>query len=69
MKNSEIKGLSTEEIVAKVAEEKENLGKLKFAHSISAIENPARIHSLRKVVARLNTELTMRIAASVSETK
>ena len=58
MKNSEIKGLSQEELVAKIAEEKQNLTKLKFAHTISAIENPSRIKAVRKVIARLNTELT-----------
>ncbi|GGI22129.1 MULTISPECIES: 50S ribosomal protein L29 [Pedobacter] len=58
MKNSEITGLSKEELVAKIAEEKENLSKLKFAHTISAIENPSRIAKVRKDIARLNTELT-----------
>jgi large subunit ribosomal protein L29 len=58
MKNSEITGLSKEELVAKIAEEKENLSKLKFAHTISAIENPSRIAKVRKEIARLNTQLT-----------
>ncbi|TDG35525.1 50S ribosomal protein L29 [Pedobacter changchengzhani] len=58
MKNSEITGLSKEELVAKITEEKENLSKLKFAHTISAIENPSRIGKVRKDIARLNTELT-----------
>ena len=70
MKNSEIKGLSQEELVAKVAEEKQNLVKLKFAHTISAIENPSRIKAVRKTIARLNTELTAaKKAASATETK
>ncbi|MEO6148723.1 MAG: 50S ribosomal protein L29 [Mucilaginibacter sp.] len=67
MKNSEILELSTEELVAKVGEEKTNLTKLKFAHAVSAIENPTRITKVRKDVARLNTELTKRKAASASE--
>ena len=69
MKNSEITGLSQEELVVRIAEEKENLVKLKFAHTISAIENPTRITKVRKDIARLNTELTARKAASASETK
>ncbi len=69
MKNSEIAGLSQEELVAKVAEERENLVKLKFAHTISAIENPSRIKKVRKEIARLNTEVTKRKAQSASETK
>lgn len=69
MKNSEITGLSKEELVAKIAEEKENLTKLKFAHAISAIENPSRITKVRKDIARLNTELTKQNAQSATETK
>ncbi|WP_158797024.1 50S ribosomal protein L29 [Pedobacter sp. L105] len=69
MKNSEITGLSQEELVVRIAEERENLVKLKFAHTISAIENPTRINKVRKDIARLNTEMTKRKAASTSETK
>ena len=69
MKNSEIVALSTEELVARISEEKTSLTKLKFAHAVSAIENPTRITKVRKDVARLNTELTKRKAASVSEEK
>ena len=69
MKNSEITGLSKEELVAKIAEEKENLSKLKFAHTISAIENPSRIAKVRKDIARLNTALTkVKNAESATET-
>ena len=67
MKNSEILELTTEELVARVGEEKSNLTKLKFAHAVSAIENPLRINKVRKEIARLNTELTKRKAASASE--
>ncbi|MFD1258207.1 50S ribosomal protein L29 [Mucilaginibacter terrae] len=67
MKSSEISALSTEELNARIGEEKSNLTKLKFAHAVSAIENPIRIKNVRKEVARLNTELTKRKAASASE--
>ncbi|GGB12615.1 MULTISPECIES: 50S ribosomal protein L29 [Mucilaginibacter] len=67
MKNSEILGLSTEEIVAKISEERATLTKLKFAHAVSAIENPSRITKVRKGIAQLNTELTKRKAAAASE--
>ena len=70
MKNSEITGLSKEELVVRIAEEKENLVKLKFAHTISAIENPTRIKKVRRDIARLNTEVTKRkLAESATETK
>ena len=62
MKNSEILELSTEELVARISEERSTLTKLKFAHAVSAIENPLRITNVRKDIARLNTELTNRKA-------
>jgi large subunit ribosomal protein L29 len=67
MKNSEILELSTEEIVSRISEEKANLTKLKFAHAVSTIENPTRINKVRKDIARLNTELTKRKAATAAE--
>lgn len=57
MKNSEIKGLSLEELKSKLVGENDNLAKLKFAHAITPIENPMRIQDARKFVARLNTEI------------
>lgn len=68
MKNSEILELSTEELSARLAEEKANLTKLKFAHTVSAIENPSRIAKIKKDIARLNTEITKRKTVSASET-
>jgi large subunit ribosomal protein L29 len=57
MKNSEIRTLTVEELREKISSEKENLRKLRFAHQISAIENPMRIRETRKLIARLSTEL------------
>lgn len=69
MKNSEILELSTEEIFSRVKEEKANLTKLRFAHTVSAIENPLRINKVRKDIARLTTELTKRKAVASAEKK
>jgi len=57
MKNSEIKALSLTELQEKIASEKEALRKIKFAHQVSAIENPMKVKETRKLVARLSTEL------------
>ena len=57
MKNSEIKALNVAELREKISAETEALRKLKFAHQVSAIENPMRINATRKLIARLNTEL------------
>jgi large subunit ribosomal protein L29 len=69
MKNSEILDLSAEELAVRISEEVKNLNKLKFAHAVSAIENPTRITKVRKDIARLNTELTKRKAAPATEAK
>ena len=58
MKNSEIKALSVAELKEKLASEKEAIRKMKFAHQVSAIENPMKIRETRKLVARIKTELT-----------
>lgn len=54
---SSIKGLGVEDLKAKIAEDELRLKKLSFAHSISPLENPVSIRSLRKDVARLKTVL------------
>ena len=57
MKNSEIKGLSLDELKNKLGSEQETFDKLKFAHAITPIENPMRLKETRKLIARLNTEI------------
>ncbi len=64
MKNKDIKSLSATELLAKVKEEKAGYEKMKFNHSISPIENPLKIRSARREVARLNTELSKRNKAT-----
>lgn len=58
MKNSEIRNLSTDDLVKQIAVEKETLERLKFAHAISPIENPLRIRQSRRLIATMNTILT-----------
>ena len=60
MKLKDIRELTDGEIVARIKEDKELLLKMKFNHSISAIENPAKIRQMRRTVARLNTILAER---------
>ncbi len=57
MKSTEIKGLGIAELNEKISIEKETLRKLKFAHQVSAIENPMKMKESRKLIARLKTEL------------
>lgn len=58
MKNAEIKGLTIAELTEKIGSEMETMRKMKFAHQVSAIENPMKIRETRQLIARLKTELT-----------
>lgn len=60
MKYQEIKGLTTEEIVEKLKEEKSLYTKMKFNHAVSPIENPQKLKASRQQIARLLTELNAR---------
>ncbi len=60
MKAKEIRDLTTEEIVARLIEERDKLLKLRLNHAVSAIENPSEIRDARKTLARLNTILRER---------
>ncbi len=60
MKNKEILGLTTKEIVERIATEKMNLTKLRMNHAVSPLENPQRLKEVRRLIARLKTELRKR---------
>jgi len=60
MKQKEVKELSVEELGEKLKSFKKELSEMKMTHAISPIENPMQIKNLRKTVARINTELTLR---------
>jgi len=60
MKNNEIIGLTTKEIVERIDMEKFNLTKLRINHAISPLENNQRLKDLRRDIARLKTELRKR---------
>lgn len=67
MKNSELRGLSLDELKSKLTVEKENYAKLKFAHSITPIENPMKIRESRKLVSRISTEIKAKELNQVAE--
>lgn len=58
--NKSLKDLNESDLKARISEDKLRLKKLEFAHAISPLENPLSIRSLRKDVARLQTELKKR---------
>ena len=58
--NKELRELSDEELVSKIAEAKEELFNLRFNAATGNLEKPSRIKELRKAVARMKTILRER---------
>ncbi len=58
MKKQDISALTVEQLREQVAQERERLLRLKFAHAVSPIENPIRIKSSRREIARLLTAIS-----------
>lgn len=64
MKQVTIKELSAEELTKRLAEEKASLERMRLNHAVSPLENPLKIRHSRKLIARLNTEITNRKQAN-----
>jgi large subunit ribosomal protein L29 len=64
MKISEIKELSTSDLLERLDTEKTMLVRLKLNHAISPLDNPQKISQSRKTIARLMTELRTRESVS-----
>lgn len=60
MKYSDIQALSSLDLKERLIAEKTNAQNLRFAHSISPLENPLKVKESRKVIAKINTELRKR---------
>jgi len=63
----EVIELSDEDLKKELAEAKEDYVKMKFDHSVTGLENPLAIRSLRRDIARLNTEIRRREVAAMTE--
>jgi large subunit ribosomal protein L29 len=55
MKAEEIRGLDDTELTARIAELEEERFRLKFRSASEALEEPLRLRSIRKDIARLQT--------------
>jgi len=60
MKTSEIKELTTKEILEKIEIEKETLVRLRLNHAVSPLENPFKMTEAKRNIARLKTVLRQR---------
>ena len=56
----EINNLSQEELMNQLSSVKKELSEMQRKHRISPMDNPMVIKAMRKVVARLSTEVTNR---------
>ena len=62
MKQSVVNDLTTEEVKARIKEEVSKLQKFKMQHAVSPMDNPIKIRTTRKLIARLKTELNKRMS-------
>ena len=60
MKPSEIKEISTKELIERLDTEKDDYTKLRFNHAVSPLDNPLKLRHSRRNIARLLTELKKR---------
>ena len=60
MKNSEIKELTTKELIEKLEDEKSLLVRMRLNHAVSPLDNPNKLGESKRLVARLNTEIRKR---------
>ncbi|MBR4722508.1 MAG: 50S ribosomal protein L29 [Muribaculaceae bacterium] len=60
MTKEEIKELSTKDLQERLAEMEKEYVQTKINHSVSPLDNPARITRDRRMIARVKTELRLR---------
>lgn len=60
MKISEIRELSTADIIERIDTEQTMLVRMKLNHAISPLDNPKKIKQTKSTIARLLTELRKR---------
>lgn len=60
MEQSVIKGLSTADLKDRLEDETKQLVKLRINHAVSDLENPNKLKTYRRTIARIKTELRKR---------
>ena len=58
MKANELRNMSAAELTTKLKELKAELFNLRFQHAINQLENPMRIQTVKRDIARINTVLS-----------
>jgi large subunit ribosomal protein L29 len=62
----ELAGVSVEELQAKLGSLTTELNSMKFDHAVKGLGNPMELRSMRRDIARVNTELRQRELSSMS---
>jgi large subunit ribosomal protein L29 len=60
MKNSEIRELTTKELIEKLEDEQALVVRMRLNHAVSPLDNPNKLGEAKKLVARLKTEIRKR---------
>jgi large subunit ribosomal protein L29 len=60
LNKEDIRQFVTEDLIARINSEKEELKRLKFNHAVTTLSNPLSIRAKRRDIARLITELNKR---------
>ena len=60
MKVNEIRALSTAELESNLADLKKELFNLRFQNATNQLENPMRIHEVKKTIAKIKTVMVER---------
>ena len=60
MKTSEIRELSTSDLLERIDTEKTMLVRMKLNHAITPLDNPQKVKDVKLTIARLLTELRTR---------
>ena len=63
-KKINLNDLTDQELAEKLREDKAQHTRMKFNHAVSPIEHPTRLRTLRRDIARINTEVTKRATAA-----
>lgn len=60
MKTYEIKEMTNDELIKRIAEEEKNLVDLRFAHQLKQLTNTAKLNLVKKDIAKMRTVLKER---------
>ena len=60
MDTTEIKGLTNKEIIERIENEQNFLGRQRMNHAVSPLDNPSKLKESRRIIARLKTILHQR---------